>query len=259
MIPLELHQRKPVEEIERDGQIELYKAFEKAYRKWLNEKIAQWPDIAERLSGKLSGEALMQLSKQDIPEIAKSNNFNIQRGALERACAAAKNLAYRYDIGTGIAKKGLWTSFIFNLYGLKTQDCLIKRINNARLAVPLDFTSSKDYANKKVVLFDNDAVTGKTIQETVRHIKQTNPKSIDALLIFGITELSVKDLEISSPHMKYQPKIVKKEKDMLSIDTTGEVRPYVGKLITLEQDYNPRPELLSGLAKKLGVHYEPKA
>jgi hypothetical protein len=259
MIPFELHQKQTIEEIERNGQTELYRAFEKTYRKWLNEKVEQWPDVAERLRGKIGDQTLLEITRLNIPEIAESNNFNIHRGALERACAAAKHLAYRYDIGTGIAKKGLWTSFIFNLYGLKTRDCLIIRADNNRLAVPLDFAYSKDYARSNVILFDNDALTGKTIQEAKRHVSKTNPKSIDALLIFETTELSEEELEIAAPNMKYPPKIIKKENGILYMDTTGEVQPYVRKLITLEQNYKPRPELLSGLAKKLGVHYEPKA
>jgi hypothetical protein len=252
-------QEYTVDEIKAKGKKELFVAFENAYRLWLKVKILNWKELRRSVLHTIPSEAFLYIEDKIIPELVESPNFNLYKGDLERACAAAKHLAPRYDIGMGIAKKGLWTSFVFNLYGLESSDSMIIRNGEQRVAVPLGMATRTNMLGKRMLLFDNDAVTGLTIKSAAKHLKIARPKCVDALLNYACTELKPEYYNEMKSQFKNRPTVLGERDGVIVIDTRSEVKPHVRKLMTLQTDYEPRPELLSGLAGKLGVYYEPKA
>lgn len=251
-------QEYTVEEIVKEGKVELFAAFEKKYRLWIRYKLLDMQYNSSVMS-RTMGPSFLYLRERVYPETFQSPNFNLYKGELERACAAAKHLAPRYDLGVGIAKKGLWLSFIFSLYGVQSYDCLVLRDGERRSAHHLGYNKKKDALKKKILIFDNDAVTGLTIKSAAKHLSAARPELIDALLIYARTELKPEYYDQIKSQFKNNPTVLGERDGVVVIDTRSEVQPHVRKVMTLQTDYEPRPELLTGLAKKLGVNYEPKA
>jgi len=246
-----------LEEIVNSGKAELFETFNRNYVEWLNEKVEKWPEVAENYAKNVPPSLLIELARKDIPEISESGNYNRLKGMLDQACAAAKHLVYRYDVGIGIAKKGLWLAYIFNLFGLKTVNYLMIRTGDGRVAVALDRATEKDFAGKRVLLLDNDCVTGKSIKAAAEHLKAAGAKPVDALFMYSNTELKPEYYEEVKGKFKHNPKLLGERDGMIVLDATCEAAPHVRRIMSLENDYLPRPELLQILGKKLGVDYEP--
>jgi hypothetical protein len=247
-----------LEDIEKEGKTGLFVAFERAYRQWLQEKVDKWPAIRAPLSKTISARTLSYIDQSLIPEIRAAPNFNRYKGHLERVCAAAHDLTAKYDVGMGIAKKGLWHSFVFNLHGLRTFDSLIVREGDFRLAFPLDPAFRKDFKGKKVLLFYNDVATGGTIKAAAKHLSSADPKSVDALLIYAVAEFQPGYFNQISPNFQRDTTVYGERNGAFVVDTSNEIKPYVRKVMALDRDYASKRGDLRVLAKKLGVHYEPK-
>ncbi|MFH1393467.1 MAG: hypothetical protein ABII71_02405 [Candidatus Micrarchaeota archaeon] len=136
------------------------------------------------------------LSEQGIELLVNPKeipNYSTQRGALESACRAAAELSGDYDVGIGIAKKGMWLSFIFSTLGLTTYDIMVVRDGGNRTMMPMDRLSPDVLDGSRVLLFDNDAITGGSANAIAALIRAaTNPKHIDVLLVNGYAHLKQK-------------------------------------------------------------------
>lgn len=231
-------QEYTLEEAVLSGQAPLFIEFELAFRKYLQEKIAKWPIVEKALQDRPWAGILEEIQNNHIPLIADAPNFNQYKGDLERACAAAKHLSYRYDLGIGIAKKGLWTSFIFHLFGLPTRDCLAIRLGKygeSVFTVPLDPLHTKDISGKRVLLFDNDAVTGRSVKTISDQLKLAHPKNIDLLLIYGHTEITKEFYETARKRFIHSPTIYGERNGNIVLDCRSEVLPYVNKVISIDE------------------------
>jgi orotate phosphoribosyltransferase len=138
----------------------------------------------------------------DIP------TFCHHKGAFENACLAARSLKDDYDIGIGIAKKGMWLSFIFSLMGLPSYDLLSYRYGEGRILCPMDLGMKKEAVRgKRILLLDNDAITGDSVKAVVENLAEAGPECIDLLLLFRhsfITEHfheQVKDRLLPEQHL----------------------------------------------------------
>src|SRR3989344_2244789 len=142
---------------------------------------------------------------EDIPRNVP--NLNQYRGDLERACDAATQLVGQYDIGIGIAKKGLWLSYIFGKHELTIKDISVIRLeSNRRFILPLDPLYASDLNGKRVLLMDNDVVTAKTINSVAKEITtRANSSCIDVLLAYSHTELEPSFYEEVRTNFRNQP------------------------------------------------------
>ncbi len=187
-------------------------------------------------------------------------NFNRYIGCLERACHAAETLSPHYDLGIGIAKKGIWLSYIFSLYGLSTNDILVVRTGDTiRFSMPLTQLYKKDVLGKRVIIFDNDLVTGKTIERVAQGILDEGAQQTDLLLVYGNTRLSPVYFEQIKHDFRNKPKIVgKTSAGDIVINTKSEVPNVITYLFSLEKDFNSSRKNLAKLAELLEVDLNEK-
>ena len=188
-------------------------------------------------------------------------NFNRYIGCLERACHAAETLSLQYDVGIGIAKKGIWLSYIFSLYGLSTHDILVFRTGDTtRFTMPLTPLYKKDVFGKRVIIFDNDLVTGKTIERVAQGMLDEGAQQTDLLLVYGNTRISPTYFGQIKHNFRNKPKVVGRTiTEDIVINTKAEVPDSITCLFTLEKDFNPSRKHLTKLAKMLEVELYEKA
>lgn len=116
--------------------------------------------------------------------------FNARRGIgnatyffLAPILNMASNLADKYDVGIAIARGGLFSAYVFGLYGLdiKVADCH-RRGFGATFAWVDEF-EKKDLEGKRVAVFDKDVVTGRTVRRVLRELQAHSPGLIDLILV----------------------------------------------------------------------------
>lgn len=108
---------------------------------------------------------------------------------VERACNAAQRLAVDYDLGIGLATSGLSLEFIFGLHGLPTKTIKLERRGRGAIWQPIDSLTDESIQDKRLILFDNDAITGRTLRRAVRELSRLAPRYIDLLLVYKSTPL----------------------------------------------------------------------
>lgn len=141
-----------------------------------------------------------------------------RNGHFQAAVNAASMLASQYDQGIGIANGGLWLAYVFSLYGLPTVNVDMKRALNGATYKQIEPFGEEEIKEKRVILFDNDVVTGRTLRRAVREICKFKPKGIDLLLVQAYTHLN-------KTHYKKNKKFFKKDYEPLP-DTPKE-NPYL--------------------------------
>jgi hypothetical protein len=112
--------------------------------------------------------------------------------ALKRA---VMDLQSQYDIGIVIAGKGLLLGYQFyeNGFPLKVVDQ--KRRGNGATWNPIDKLKKRELKGKKVLLIDNDVVTGRTTSRAVKEVSKYEPEFMDLLLAFERVPLFVRDYQ----------------------------------------------------------------
>jgi len=111
------------------------------------------------------------------------------------AAAAAQILANEYDLGIELARDGLLLGYIFNLHGLPTKAVKLGRRGRGATWRPLEDIMPEDLKNKKLIVFDNDAVTGRTLRRTVKELSKFAPAYMDLFLVMNYTPVSPKKYE----------------------------------------------------------------
>lgn len=217
-------------ELVEQGLAPLFKQFEREFREYTAARLGPG-------------------SKHNAP------NFNLYKGYLERACHAAQTLAGNYDLGIGIAKKGMWLSYIFSLYGLQASDFLVSRTGDIeRVGIPLAGLRSTDVPGKRVLIFDNDLVTGNTVRALSDKFRGAGASKTDLLLIYGNTRLKPEYFEEARPFMNGEIKIVGRTTEgEIVVNTENQISESIGESWSLEKDFNPGRKHLAKLAEILGV------
>lgn len=105
--------------------------------------------------------------------------------ALEEATAAARELKGQYDLGIELAADGLATGYIFKHYGLPTKAVKLSRKGRGATWQPIDELVAEDVRDKRLLLFEWDVVTGRTLTRAVRELNKYSPQYIDLLLTCG--------------------------------------------------------------------------
>lgn len=160
---------------------------------------------------------------------------------LEKGVNAASTLTPQYDLGIGIASDGLWFSYLFGLYGLPTIVVDMKRRLNGATWKEIDKVGEEQIKNKKVILFDNDVVSGRTIRRAVREIIKFKPKKIDLLLSVYNTYMSMTYYKKHKRFLKEKHKIIGEERYgkyvYLIVDTSYQIPKEIGRIFALDKDF----------------------
>jgi len=110
---------------------------------------------------------------------------------VNKACKAAQTITEDYDLGIEIATDGLALGYIFSLHGFPTKAVRLSRRGRGAIWQPIDDISKEDINGKRLLLFDNDVVTGRTLRRTTRELGKSSPACMDLLLMHETTLLTV--------------------------------------------------------------------
>lgn len=142
---------------------------------------------------------------------------------------AAQSLESDYDLGIELATDGLYLGYLFHLHGLPIKTVKLQREQDMASWEPLDLCK-EDVYDKKIVIFDNDVVTGRTIDRAVFELEKFSPKYLDLLLMHETTLLDIdvwKDLNKKydipiSETFPYEPTRIRETQEGLEVDYVDE-------------------------------------
>ncbi len=91
----------------------------------------------------------------------------------------AHNLKNDYDIGIGIAKGGLFSTYIFDKMGMKTK--LAEAHANPRKSTFewIDMVSPEELKDKNILVLDCDAIEGGTSRKVLEVLEKYKPRGVD--------------------------------------------------------------------------------
>jgi len=184
-----------------------------------------------------------------VPDYSKSDYL---QGGLN----AASLLAPKYDLGVGIAKGGLWLSYLFSLYGLQIANVDMKRILNGATYKPLKPFGEGQIKDKKIILFDNDVVTGRTLRRIVKELYGFKPQKIDLLLLMYYTTVNITNYGKIKKFLKKEHKVMGEQRygkyRVLLLDTTCQIPKEIGEVFAIKaSSIPPSKEYREGLEKIL--------
>ena len=192
-------------------------------------------------------------------------DFNRFNGCLTKAWEAASELGRRYDLIIGIARKGLWLSFVFNLYGLENvREVYLARENGGRKYCPISPIYKRDVEGKRILLLDNDALTGRSVKAIADHLKGVGARQVDALFIHDVCEpedvqpSDLKDRLFLRPFLDVPRLLGQREDGKLVIDFRSQLRQVeaVDRVMTLRKNFSrirkPK-EVMPKIGRRLGV------
>jgi hypoxanthine phosphoribosyltransferase len=107
--------------------------------------------------------------------------------------AYAREISQNYDLGIAIAEGGYTTSYPFVKMGLPVMDVNMKKIGRGASWKPKSNYDSGNIPGKKVLILEDDIVTGKTLKRACREISKFNPAEIAVCL-------SLQSLDMISPY-----------------------------------------------------------
>ena len=159
--------------------------WEKAKRKVLNQGIP-FEQVRSEESIILSSilikvdhkEFAEYCGKQGISSVCPAHQFSGFN------CAAAAECRRDYDLGVGIANGGMYASYMMHQAGLPVMTVEMKRKGRGATWQPKTFIGEK-LTGKKVLVIENDIVTGRTMRRAVREIMKYSPSEISACFMEG--------------------------------------------------------------------------
>lgn len=102
---------------------------------------------------------------------------------LPETIAAAHSLAGNYDVGIGIAKAGLFSACMFETFGLPVY--IVESHRHALSATFRWVDKRPDLKGKKVIVLENDVISGKTMRRVVGQLIHQRPECIDVYFNVG--------------------------------------------------------------------------
>ena len=149
----------------------------------------------------------------------------------------------------------MWLGYIFSLFGtFPILTAWTKRVGygaNWRPLYPLD--SIDDLSNKKVLVFENDVVTGRTLKRAMRELQALNPQSIDLLLSYGHTEVSRSNYDKWKHYFKEEVRVLGHSYGDICLDTNCQIPEGFHRVKSLEKDFNSSRDALHFLEDNLIV------
>lgn len=140
------------------------------------------PFVSEQLLSYFPGKDLEKVIYPGFHEFCKHLNINARSSfGLSYTINAGYNLARNYDLGIGIARGGLWSTYIFNLFDLETHVVDSHKIGKS---ASFKWISGDPDAvkGKKVIVFDKDICSGRTLRRVGRELAELHPESLDLFM-----------------------------------------------------------------------------
>lgn len=239
------------------------------------------PNIAECLN-----EAYDQYLTERIgeAEAKKVTLFSVLSPTyINNAIQAVESLPKQYDLGIELARDGMWLGFMFSLYDFPIKTVKMSRNGDSAIWQPIGDLKEEDIKDKRLILLDNDVITGRTIKKAVEELGKYSPKFMDLLLIYEVTRCSIgnykawrryglpepkeiwndlevissketKDgLEITYPIGEHAETLVYDDSNIINLNTRRNVPKGVRKIMTLERDFNGSPIDLSKLEERISM------
>jgi len=122
----------------------------------------------------------------------KAENIQVSKdiSLVEKIYDVAPTLITQYDVGIGIARGGLLPSYLFSLRGLPVKIVDMKRKLNGATWKEIEPIKEEQIRDKKLIIFDNDVVTGRTLKRAVKEINKFQPQKIGLFLLEYYTSIN---------------------------------------------------------------------
>ena len=239
------------------------------------------PTIEERLASGYHKYIVSRLGQKEALITNPFDQYALSR-SISHAASAAEALSGNYDLGVEIARDGMPLGYIFHLYGLPIETVRMKRKPSGVTWRPLGNLNEENVRGKRLIIFDVDAVTGRTISKAFNELSRYSPRSVDLLLFYEEVDLRVKDyfkfkkygipepekkfsnfqvtdLEETNGQLMLTHLITKLTKNTIKlepyqcilINTRKSVPAGIRNVFTLERDFEEDKEALSRLEQKL--------
>ncbi len=193
-----------------------------------------------------------------IPKI-EAPNYNQYPGHLASAWNAVQSLISKYDTIVGIARKGLWLSFLFALENpSKVRELYVARAAGRRVTAPISHFVTADVKNKRILLLDNDALTARTVAYVAGEFMKRGATHVDALFVEphceppGLTSANIHEMAfLDTPRV-----LGVRENGTFVIDYRSQLRQVAGlRRIKSLQDFRvpDNQKTYRQVGRKLGV------
>jgi len=126
-----------------------------------------------------------------IEKFLEENKTPVATGSINRGIdlVAIRNLAQEYNVAVPIARGGLRQGAIARLWDMPTRIVDIaahkRKVARGKWVNPV---SAEDFNEKRVLLFDKDAVTGASVRKAVSMLKEFQTKSVGAYFTHEVLE-----------------------------------------------------------------------
>ena len=94
----------------------------------------------------------------------------------------------KYDVGVAIAKGGLFASFMLHLAGLPIMMGKVKRTGRGATWVEKESFQGENLKNKRILLLENDVVTGRTLRRAEKEIERYSPLEIGVCFMENLAQ-----------------------------------------------------------------------
>lgn len=168
------------------------------------------------------------------------------------ACTAAFKMR-DYDYGIALAKSGMWLGYIFSVFGFfPILTVWTKRMGFGASWRPFDLLENL-LPDKRILVFENDVVTGRTLKRTVRELQALNPQFIDLLLVYDHTEISYANYEKWRPFLTKEVRVIGNHFGNICLNTMCMVPKGFRKVMSLEKNVTFSPDALKFLEREVPV------
>ena len=137
------------------------------------------------------------LGERTIKSVNRGFKKWISEMGIESACLfdviPTANMMYHvvdndYDVGIGIAKGGLFLTYLSHLFELP-----VKIVHCHKKGRETEFNwvcepNPQELRGKNVIVFDKDVITGRTVKRVLKEIKKYRPNRVDLALIYNPNE-----------------------------------------------------------------------
>lgn len=113
-----------------------------------------------------------------------------------QACGAVKEMIQNYDIGIAIATGGLYLGYIAQNFGLPVLSVQMERRgDHGSIWQPIDTINEKHVKGKRILVLENDSMTGRTLSRALKEINAFNPYETGLLLEKKCTPIGISEYE----------------------------------------------------------------
>ena len=205
-------------------------------------------ELSELVNGRYKEYVASQVGRDNAKSAPDFERYRY----IAEACGVAKNLHNDYDLGVALATDGLFMSYIAQHFGFPVLNVKLGRRFNGAISQPIDKFGEAEIKDKRVVVFDNDVVTGRTLKRAEREINKLHPQYADLLLVYGHTEVNPENYAKWSKYFSEDVQILGRDpwRDYI-LDTMCMIPEGFRQVRSLEKDFKPDYEALREFEAKI--------